>query len=392
MTSSTNGAAPSRWVGVGHATAPDGTLAGHEAATSALAGREPSLVIVFSSTTQDLGTVGAAVRRVAGPDSALVGCTTAGEIAGLHAGADGVVVISFGGPGLTVRTAVGAMADGPRAAGAAAAACVTDLDSPYRTLMLLSEGLSGERLDMVRGACAVAGAAVPLVGGCAGDDFAMSGTQQLHGDDVLTQSVVGVAIGSDAPIGIGIGHGWRRVGDPLVVTESDGTHIRRLDDQPALDIFLERAGVAHDTFVEDQRLPSLALEHALGLERAGGEELRAVLGADYDERSLIASDVPQGSLLWVMQGDPQSLLAGMDVACDEALAMLGEHEPIGLIAFDCAGRRAMLGAQGIRDEVAMIARRAPGAPLGGFYTYGEIARIRGSRGLHNATLVLLAMA
>jgi hypothetical protein len=284
------------------------------------------------------------------------------------------------------------MADGPRAAGAAAAAGVTDLDSPYRTLMLLSEGLSGERLDMVRGAYAVAGAAVPLVGGCAGDDFAMSGTQQLHGDDVLTQSVVGVAIGSDAPIGIGIGHGWRRVGDPLVVTESDGTHIRRLDDQPALDIFLERAGVAHDTFVEDQRLPSLALEHALGLERPGGEELRAVLGADYDDRSLIASDVPQGSLLWVMQGDPQSLLAGTDVACDEALAMLGEHEPIGLIAFDCAGRRAMLGEQGIRDEVAMIARRAPGTPLGGFYTYGEIARIRGSRGLHNATLVLLAMA
>jgi hypothetical protein len=63
MTSSTNGAVPSRWVGVGHATAPDATRAGRAAATTALAGREPSLVIVFSSTTQDLGTVGAAVRR-----------------------------------------------------------------------------------------------------------------------------------------------------------------------------------------------------------------------------------------------------------------------------------------------------------------------------------------
>jgi hypothetical protein len=392
MTSSTTGAVARRWVGVGHAAGPDATRAGREAATGALEGREPSLVIVFSSTTQDLGTVGTAVRHVAGPDTELVGCTTAGEIAGLHAGADGVVVIAFGGPGLTVRTAVGAMADSPRAAGAAAAAGVAQLDSPHRMLMLLSEGLSGERLDVVRGAYSVAGAAVPLVGGCAGDDFAMSQTWQLHGDDVLTQSVVGVAIGSDAPIGIGIGHGWRRVGQPLVVTDSDGTHIRRLDDQPALDVFLERAGVAHDTFVEDQRLPALALDNALGLERAGGEEVRAVLGADYYERSLIASDVPQGSLLWIMEGDAESILAGTDIACDEALAMLGEHAPIGLVAFDCAARRAMLGAEGIREEVAMIARRAPGVPVGGFYTYGEIARIRGSRGLHNATLVMLALA
>jgi hypothetical protein len=120
--------------------------------------------------------------------------------------------------------------------------------------------------------------------------------------------------------------------------------------------------------------------------------VRAVLGADYDERSLIASDVPQGSLLWVMQGDPASVHAGTEVACDEALAMLGRHEPIGMVAFDCAGRRAMLGDDGIRHEVAMIGRRAPGAPLGGFYTYGEIARIRGSRGLHNANFVLMAIA
>jgi hypothetical protein len=336
MTSRANDAGARRWVGVGHATSPDAADAGREAVTSALDGRAASLVIVFSSTAQDLATVGAAARAVAGPDAQLVGCTTAGEIAGLHAAADGVVVIALGGPGLTVRTAVGAMADGPRAAGAAAAAGVAELDSAHRTLMLLSEGM--------------------------------------------------------APIGIGIGHGWRRVGEPLVVTESDGTHIRRLDDQPALDVFLERAGVPHDTFVEDQRLPALALEHALGLERAGGEEVRAVLGADYDERSLIASDVPQGSLLWVMQGDPASVHAGTEVACDEALAMLGRHEPIGMVAFDCAGRRAMLGDDGIRHEVAMIGRRAPGAPLGGFYTYGEIARIRGSRGLHNANFVLMAIA
>jgi hypothetical protein len=35
---------------------------------------------------------------------------------------------------------------------------------------------------------------------------------------------------------------------------------------------------------------------------------------------------------------------------------------------------------------------ARGAPVAGFYTYGEIARTRGMRGFHNQTLVVLSIA
>ncbi len=31
-------------------------------------------------------------------------------------------------------------------------------------------------------------------------------------------------------------------------------------------------------------------------------------------------------------------------------------------------------------------------PFGGFYTYGEIARTQGSRGMHHLTVVTLALA
>ena len=68
------------------------------------------------------------------------------------------------------------------------------------------------------------------------------------------------------------------------------------------------------------------------------------------------------------------------------------RDPIGVVAFDCLGRRMILGEEGIRGEIALIAGRVPGVPLAGFYTYGEIARVRGSRGIHSATLVLLALA
>jgi hypothetical protein len=41
--------------------------------------------------------------------------------------------------------------------------------------------------------------------------------------------------------------------------------------------------------------------------------------------------------------------------------------------------------------MAEIAARLGDTPVGGFYTYGEVARKAGSRGVHSATLVLLAL-
>ena len=65
--------------------------------------------------------------------------------------------------------------------------------------------------------------------------------------------------------------------------------------------------------------------------------------------------------------------------------------PLGLLAFDCVARRAALGEDGIHAETERVARSAGGAPVAGFYTYGEIARTRGPSGLHNQTLVVLAV-
>ena len=380
-----------RWVGVGH-DVQAGPGAGVRAAAAALQGREPSVVVVFCSPAHDLGGVGAAVRAVAGPAVPVVGCTTAGEISAEHVGGGGVVVWALGGEGLSVSAASGNLADGARAAGAAAAAGITGIHSPYRVLMLLSDGLAGDRLAMLRGAYSLTGAAVPLVGGCAGDDLAMRETRQLFGDEVLTGAVVGVAIGSQARIGVGIGHGFHRMGEPMVVTDSNTGRVFRLDDEPALDVYLTRMNAGASAYTDPRVLDEIARRHALGIERVGGEELRAVLGADYNDHSLTAADVPEGSMLWVMEGDADSVREGAAVACDEALGMLEGQDPIGLVAFDCVARRVILGEQGIQQEVALLNGRAPGVPLAGFYTYGEIARVRGSRGIHSATLVMLAFA
>jgi hypothetical protein len=60
------------------------------------------------------------------------------------------------------------------------------------------------------------------------------------------------------------------------------------------------------------------------------------------------------------------------------------------MVFDCIARKGVLGS-GIQAEVSQICEETGGAPVAGFYSYGEFARTSGSSGFHNQTLVVLAL-
>ena len=267
-------------------------------------------------------------------------------------------------------------------------------DREHRILILLTDGLAGDQQEIVRGAYGVAGAGIPLVGGCAGDDLKMRATHQFHGSEGMQDAVVAAALASDSPVGIGVRHGWRRVGEPMLVTQSEENRVIAIEDRPALDVYLERLEAPEAVRSDPEAFTRFASTHPLGLaSRRGEEHVRFVSGADFEERAIVCiAEVPRGALTWFMEGDDDSVLAATDAACDDALAALGDRRPLGMLAFDCIARRGVLGEQGIRQEIERVAARGQGAPVAGFYTYGEIARTRGISGFHNQTLVVLAVS
>ena len=354
---------------------------------------DAKLVVVFCSPSHDLPVLLRHICRRCG-NVPLVGCTTAGEIATNGSGEASVVVAALGGDGFAIQTAVATDASRDlRAAGARAAGCLSpDDDRPYRALMLLTDGLAGDQQEIVRGAYGVLGAGVPLVGGCAGDDLKMTRTFQLYDGRVLSDAVLGAGIASDAPLGIGVRHGWRAVGDPMLVTGSSGNRVYTLDDRPALDVYLEHLDAQPDD-LDEEGFTRLALTRPLGVSRPTGEEhVRFISGGDFTERALVCiASVPQGALVWMMNGDAESVLDATDAACRDSLAALQGRPPVGMLAFDCIARRGVLGEHRIEAEIGRLAASAGGAPVAGFYTYGEIARTRGVRGFHNQTLVVLSI-
>lgn len=382
-----------RWMGVGRSDSKAAREAGRKATTDAVGGRDAKLLVVFCTHTYDLdellGGIGEAADGVP-----LIGCSTAGEIASSGPGDAGVVVTALGGDGLSIATAAtNNVSERLREAGAEVASCMEKVaPKPHRVLLLLSDGLSGDQQEIVRGAYSVVGAAIPLVGGCAGDDLEMSATFQLFNGEVSTDSIVAAAISSDAPIGIGVRHGWRTVGEPMLVTKSSNNRVYTLDDGPALDVYLDKLGAPEEVRNDASAFTRFAMTHPLGLSRRSSEpHVRFVAEANFEDRSIgCIAEVPQGAMAWFMQGDEESVLTATDGACGDALR--GIDSPVGLFAFDCIARRGVLGDAGIVTEIDRISEHASGAPVAGFYTYGEIARTRGISGFHNQTLVVLAIS
>ncbi len=384
-----------RWVGVGQSADTNSRAAGVDAASQAVAGRSAGLLIVFCSDSHDLEQLLDGINEVSG-NAPLIGCSTAGEIAMAGPADRGVVVTALGGEGFSVATAAASL-EGERLSegGAAVAACLSDVaDREHQVLLLLTDGLAGDQQEIVRGAYSIAGAGVALVGGCSGDDMKMTATAQLHGSQVLANSVVAAAVASDGPLGIGVRHGWRRVGEPMVVTKSADNRVYSLDGEPALDVYLARLNAPAEATFDGAAFTQFAMTRPLGLVRRSQEEhVRYIADANFEDRSLgCIAEVPQGGMAWIMQGDDVSVLDATDQACSDALGALDGRRPLGLLAFDCIARRGVLGESGIRSEIGRIVEHAAGAPVAGYYTYGEIARTSGIAGFHNQTLVVLAVS
>src|SRR4051794_20806595 len=218
-----------RWFGVGSSTDADGFTAGARATAAAVAGRpDAGLVLVFAREYMDMDALIEGVRAHAGATAKIAGCSTVEPMAASGEPADfSVSVVAFGGHGFGYEIAVGRdVAGNERAAGGQAASGLALLDHPHKVLLLFVDALLDDNVEIVRGAYGTAGAAVPLVGGVASDNWQFARTYQFAGDsngvEILSGTVVGVAIGSPAPGGLGGARGWRRARAPLGVSGSGG--------------------------------------------------------------------------------------------------------------------------------------------------------------------------
>lgn len=378
-------------------------------------GPRPTLALAFASVEHD---VGALARGLAGRGLAVVGATTAGEVAGADVLDRSCVVMLWAAEPGTFDVWAGARDAGGGPDGGPDG----DIEAVARGLgrfaagrfarpvvVALASGLGTDGDAVVRGVhdgAAEGGAAggegawggargpLPLFGGLAGDDFRMEGTAVLTADGPVADGVVGLVLDGDRydVAGVATG-GWQPVGVEKAVTRSEGNVVHELDGEPVLDVYARYFDLGD--LGSGPVAAALGVQYPLALRRPDGAVVvRAPLLADPRTGGLVfGGAVPEGARVRFCV--PPSLDV-VDRAVAEAAALRGRlPEADAVLVVSCKARHAAFGPM-IEDEVGGLAA-VWGAPLAGFFSYGEVGPQAGADGaggpsdFHNETCTVLAV-
>jgi hypothetical protein len=327
--------------------------------------------------------------RAAYPAAHVVGCSTAGEIAGVHVHDDSLVVtaVRFERSRLEARAVLlPEGAENPsRDAGAALARALPH--DGLKHVFVLSDGLGVNGSELVRGLTASLPTSVSVTGGLSADGDRFEKTLVVADGAPGTRRIAAVGLYGDAlEVGYASLGGWDPFGPERVVTRAEGNVLYELDGQPALDLYRSYLGE------HAAGLPATGLLFPLALRDASGSPpvVRTLLGVDESKNSMtFAGDLPVGSFARLMRANFDRLvegaagaarIAGADAARDPALALL----------ISCVGRKMVL-KQRVEEEVEAV-REVLGddAVLTGFYSYGEISPFTPNARceLHNQTMTI----
>ncbi|MBA2507067.1 MAG: FIST C-terminal domain-containing protein, partial [Thermoleophilaceae bacterium] len=193
------------------------------------------------------------------------------------------------------------------------------------------------------------------------------------------------------PVGVGIGDGCSRRPVPAIVTRAEGQLVQQIDGRPAVEVYLERLGVA-ETDVED--FHAFAVEHPLAQpELSGDVRLRHVRDRDEDGALVMATHIPANAAVQFTDQSPLAIVRSAWNAVEGALAPLAGEPARAALAFDCGGRRSALGDALPQEADAIRSSFGPEPPpVAGLFTHGEVGRVRGAKGDRNHALVVVAFA
>lgn len=376
--------------GSGAAAGPESAGEAVRRALAALGGEPASAVLLFAAPDLGAARAAAQAQRAAG-DVPVAGLTSDACLGtpGLIQG--GCAALALADP-LQVGVAVCEDADAdPRAAGRSAAAealAALGEATEHTVLLLFLDTRSGDQAEAVAGAYAVTGGAVPFAGGAAAGDPAA----QIALGRAYERSVVAVAIGSPNPIGLGMAHACRPFSAPCIVTAAAGAVVLELDGRPAADVYLERLGLS-GAELSREAFADVAAVHPLAQpEMSGDVRLRHVLAREGGGLRC-ATRIPANAAVHITRQDADDIVASTQDAVDAAVAELDGAPPQAALAFDCGGRKHVLGSSLEREAQAVLtAFGEPTPPLAGLYTRGEIGRRRGAKGDRNHALVVVAFA
>jgi hypothetical protein len=322
------------------------------------------------------------------PGAHVFGCSTAGEISGTQVLDDSVVatVVNFEHTELRGSQVKLGQVKNSYHAGESLAKFLDPMGLVH--VLVLSDGLTVNGSDLVRGLMKYLPEWVTVTGGLAGDGNRFEETMVfLDGAPAKDTIAVMGFYGNRLKVGYGSLGGGDPFGPERLITHSKGNVLYEFDGRSALELYKKYLGE------HAKGLPATGLLFPLSLRTKAGETgvVRTILSVNEEEQSMtFAGDVPEGSYAQLMKANFDRLIDGAIGAARTSYQAIGSRSPDLAILISCVGRKLVL-KQRIEEEVEGV-RDVLGdrTILTGFYSYGEISPFApgASCELHNQTMTI----
>lgn len=351
----------------------------------------PSLVLVFGSVTALRTPDVLPSIHVRWPNARVVGCSTAGEIAGVRLLDDSLVATALTFEHTQVHLAQATLAEsgGSRGLGEALGRALLTEDLAH--VLIFSDGLEVNGSALVEGLTAVLPAGIGVTGGMAADGPRFGETVVVQDDALLHGGAVAIGfVGRRLRAGYGSLGGWDPFGAEWEITRAEGNVLYELDKRSAIPLYESYLGE------HARNLPSSGLLFPLALRRADDPRpvVRTLLALHRDAGTMtFAGDMPVGARARFMKANFDRLVDGAEGAARISTISLGEAPATVALLISCVGRKLVL-QQRVEEELDGVRHILGESPvLAGFYSYGEIAPWApgGACTLHNQTMTVTTL-
>jgi hypothetical protein len=355
-------------------------------------GKSAQLVLAFGAT--DLLRQSPLLKELAGvyPDARLVGCSTGGEIYGTTVYDNSLTIVAVHFEKTTVRTyeVEVSSAEDSFLAGERLAALVNPANLSH--LFVLSKGVNINGSELVKGLEKTLHEGVIVTGGLAGDGPKFQETLTFSDGVPKNNVIAAIAFyGHKLKVGYGSVGGWDPFGPERIVTRSKGGVLYELDGKNALELYKKYLGE------QAKGLPATGLMFPLGIrgQEATTSLVRTILAISEKDQSLtFAGDVPEGYHARLMKVNYERMIDAAGRAAKNCQDTIDYPKIELAILVSCVGRKWVL-KQRVEEEIDTV-REIFGKDtvLTGFYSYGEIAPLDGTKqcALHNETMTITAIS
>ncbi len=258
---------------------------------------------------------------------------------------------------------------------------------------IISSGWSNEMdgEEIIKGIEDGFGGGATIFGGMAGDDLSLTGPIAFTFGKSSVKGLVALVIDQDHIELAGVATcGWKPIGITKTVTKSQGNVVYTIDNKPALDLVIKYLGLNLDEKV-DNTVFDLGAYYPLQLEREDAPAvMRTTQMGNAEDRSLIcAGNVPQGSKVRFSLPPDFDVIDTVVGECTEVKEKQLKDADA-LIMFSCISRYLSFGVM-TGEELERV-QAVWGAPMIGFFTYGEYGKAKGGKHeFHNNTCCVLAL-